>query len=219
MLTALLLSLALGGCQTAAQKLEDDRARAIAFLTEITFGDNSDVVDQKTLPGRRIARWAKAPTISIEGKPSDIQREAVAESARKLSGATRFDIRVVDRDGDIRIDFSDKQDFVTRRTSIVGCYSFPIHRSGRIRSAEIKIGRRYGPDSVICLDHELMHAFGFFGHSTRLRSVMSSVHTDQRFTEWDLLALRIIYNPGIYNNATWEDIELLARILIDEALQ
>ena len=215
LLPAVLGVLLLAGCKTT----EQNRDRVAAFFTEIAYGDNSALLADNALKTGRITRWEKAPTVSVSGSPTDEQRRTVEEAVARFAEATGLDIRQVGSGGDIRIDFSEVRDFVIRRNIRADCYAHTNRPSGRLDSVDIKIGARYAEDGGSCIDHELMHAFGFFGHSYRLRSVMSTIHSEDYLTPWDILALRIAYHDGFSNGATWNEVEPVARRLINEVVQ
>ena len=204
---------------SACQTTEQTRDRVTAFFTEVTFGDNTSLVSEQQLNTRRVRRWQTAPTVAIQGAPSESQRQAVAESVTRISSATGLNVTLTDGSGDIIINFTDEREFVIRKNVAAGCYAHTRRRGDRIRSVEIKIGKRCDPETVWCLDHELMHAFGFFGHSHRLRSVMSASHHEVRLTDWDLMALRILYDPGVTEGDKWADIRPIALKYINREIE
>lgn len=215
LLPAALGLLLLAGCKTT----EQNRDRVTAFFTEIAYGDNSALLDDSALKTGKLTRWEKAPTVSLKGAPTDGQRRQVDAAITRFAGATGLDVRLVESSGDIRIDFSDEREFVIRRNIRADCYAHTKRPSGRLEAVEISIGTRNVANGKSCLDHELMHAFGFFGHSHRLRSVMSAAHGEDSLTEWDILALRIAYHPAVVNGATWNETRPVAQQLIIEAVQ
>ena len=204
---------------SACQTTEQTRDRVTVFFTEVTFGDNTSLVSEQQLNTRRVRRWQTAPTVAIQGAPSESQRQAVAESVTRISSATGLNVTLTDGSGDIIINFTDEREFVIRKNVAAGCYAHTRRRGDRIRSVEIKIGKRSDPETVWCLDHELMHAFGFFGHSHRLRSVMSASHHEVRLTDWDLMALRILYDPGVTEGDKWADIRPIALKYINREIE
>ncbi|MEQ8711325.1 MAG: DUF2927 domain-containing protein [Rhodospirillales bacterium] len=206
---------ALSACQTT----EQTRDRVTAFFTEVTFGDNSPLVTEQQLNTGRVRRWQTVPTVAIQGAPSEMQRQAVAESVARFASATGLDVRLTDGAGDIIINFSDEREFVIRRNVAAGCYAHTKRRGNRIRAVEIEVGKRSDPESVWCVDHELMHAFGFFGHSHRLRSIMSASHHEERLTEWDMMALRILYDPGVKEGDRWADVRPIALKYINREIE
>lgn len=204
---------------SACQTTEQTRDRVTVFFTEVTFGDNTSLVSEQQLNTRRVRRWQTAPAVAIQGAPSESQRQAVAESVTRISSATGLNVTLTDGSGDIIINFTDEREFVIRKNVAAGCYAHTRRRGDRIRSVEIKIGKRSDPETVWCLDHELMHAFGFFGHSHRLRSVMSASHHEVRLTDWDLMALRILYDPGVTEGDKWADIRPIALKYINREIE
>lgn len=205
----------LTGCKTTEQY----RDRVTAFFTEVTFGDNAALLEAGALKTGRLTRWEKAPTVSVSGSPGDDQRRHVADAVARFSEATGLDVRLVDSGGDIRIEFTRERRFVIRQNVRADCYAHAKRPAGKLDRVDIKIGVRDPDDDGSCIDHELMHAFGFFGHSHRLRSVMSASHGEDILTEWDILALRIVYHPDLSNGATWAETEPVARQLINEVVQ
>tara|TARA_R100000789_G_scaffold82917_1_gene78374 strand:+ start:188 stop:817 length:630 start_codon:yes stop_codon:yes gene_type:complete len=204
---------------SACQTTEQTRDRVTVFFTEVTFGDNTSLVSEQQLNTRRVRRWQTAPAVAIQGAPSESQRQAVAESVTRISSATGLNVTLTDGSGDIIINFTDEREFVIRKNVAAGCYAHTRRHGDRIRSVEIKIGKRSDPETVWCLDHELMHAFGFFGHSHRLRSVMSASHHEVRLTDWDLMALRILYDPGVTEGDKWADIRPIALKYINREIE
>ena len=205
----------ISGCQTTSQ-VEN---RVISFFTEMTYGDNSALLEEGELERGRLSRWETAPTFRLEGAPTANQRQEVMRSFAILSEATGFEILESTTGADITIEFTEERTFTIRRNVPAGCYTHTKQRGNVLRSVDIRINKLDDPDSVWCLDHELMHAFGFFGHSHRLRSVMSAAHHENRFTQWDLMALRILYHPDVRNGASWKDIKPLATDMIRETLK
>ena len=63
-----------------------------------------------------------------------------------------------------------------------------------------------------------MHALGFRFHSGRLRSVLSPVHGERRFTEWDRLAIRALFDSRLRPGMPREEALPLLREILAELL-
>ena len=66
---------------------------------------------------------------------------------------------------------------------------------GRLKKAGVYLpGLR--PETIEdCLEHEILHVFGFWGHTQKIRSTMSAFISEDKMTKWDEIILRTLYSP------------------------
>ncbi len=220
LIATITLSAAVGGCQSN-QHVED---RLVLAFEEAMFntGRISDA------PGRAdraavIARFSSPVSVSVtEGATSDnlsLVRRTLADFAA-ATGVTIAWRDPGDRDAALLIRFTDDNSFVFNGNEHGVCYAtVGVDDDGIIRRSIVHVSRK--AENVWrdeCLVHELMHAFGWRGHTHRIRSANSYMHGELALTRWDRLLMRTLYDPRLPAGTPKDDAIPRARAILREHL-
>jgi hypothetical protein len=167
-----------------------------------------------------IWRWDRPILHRVEGVRSpaqeDLARGALAEFAR-LSG-----VSVADAAGgeapNFRLVFDGREFFTLANGQLSTCVAtFRGRRDGEA-SIAVTISTAKPQTAERCMRHELMHAFGFLGHSHRVRSVLSYLHGETALTRWDKVLLASLYDTSIHAGMRREDVSPLLHAIIAKNL-
>ena len=208
-----LLLLALSACQSSPERND----RVYRFVDEIGFGGPLDALGGEE---SKLVRWKEPIRLSISGTRAEELAPRVEERLDRLATAAGMDwYRVDDVAGaNLTVEFLASRDFLTNR-EYVPCYVRLRWDDYRIKAAEVQISVAE-PDKIDrCIAHELMHAFGFRYHSGILRSILSPAHDEQDLTEWDLVAIGILYDQRVTSGIERQEAAPLLRALVAERLE
>lgn len=216
LITAVSLVMAIGGCQSN-QQVED---RLVLAFGEAMF--NTGRISDTAEEGARAAvtaRFSSPVRVGVfEGATADNQeftRRTLEEFA--IVTGVKIDWRPPeDRDADLVILFTDEKEFVVNGNQRGICYA-SVHADdkGVIRFAAVHVS--WKSENVWrneCLVHELLHAFGWRGHTHRIRSANSYMHDEHELTRWDRLLLRTLYDPRLPPGTPKEDAIPKARVIL-----
>ncbi len=221
----ILLSVILGilSACTPNQEIED---RLVLSLGEALYPRKVDghVVANEGAGPDALVKWVKSPRISFfEGDNPDnraVARKIFAEFA-ELTGVDIVWLKPNDKSANIRLHFSDKPHFVINQNEFTTCYAgFGSSKAGAIEKGRIYIGRDLEKNAPRdCATHEFLHAFGWRGHTHRLRSAISYMHGESELTRWDRLMLRTHYDKRMKPGISKADALPLARVIFRELLE
>lgn len=218
--TAIFLVAAISGCQSN-QQVED---RLVLAFEEAMFdtGRISHSADP-TNEALMIARFASPVSVSvIEGATPDNQAlvRRTLEDFAAVTGVTIAWRQPGDRGADLVILFTDAEAFIVNGNERSACYArISVGDDGIIRSSEVHVSRKaenLWRDE--CLVHELIHAFGWRGHTHRIRSANSYMHGEFALTRWDRLLMRTLYDPRLPPGMPKDDAIPKARVILREHL-
>lgn len=184
----LLIAVLLGACQTA--QVRDDRF--VRFFDELTFGSGADGA-----AGKRpvVRRWEGSLAWSAQG--SDGFTAIVAD---RMTGIGRVAGRGIERlpgPGAIEITQDPIGTAYPVQDNLTTCYVRVVYAGDEIIRARIRIAEEAPERIVRCIDHEMMHSLGFLSHSAAIASVMSPLHTQERFSRWDIMAIRALMSERL----------------------
>ncbi len=205
--------LLLVSCQAAELR----RERLYRFVDEISFGGPLDPVARRE---PRLARWGEPLKVAfLEGETPEHIALVEAQLAT-FTGLTGVPVNYVDgeEDANVTVAFKADPDFLANR-EYVPCYVGLRSNSTDLRRATIEISVADPERIERCIAHELMRTFGFRYHSGVVRSILSPAHDQETFSEWDELALRILYHPSVEAGLTREQAAPVFRRLIAELLE
>lgn len=154
-----------------------------------------------------VRKWGWPVTIRLHGNISDDVRDDLASAVDELRTLTGHEIVVegdgVKRVGTIDIYVSPYEEIADRMPTPGGvCNTHSRGARGALFFARIDISDGY----TDCLRHELMHAMGFANHWKRpagdmsmpsVLAMRSAPHRVWDYSDWDKLALQILYHPDI----------------------
>ncbi len=203
----------LAACQASEQRKE----RIYRFVDEISFGGPLDPVTRRD---RRLARWDEPLRVAfLEGETPE-RITLVQEHLEVFTRLTGVAVAYLDQgqDANVTVSFKADPDFLANR-EYVPCY-VGLRSTGReLKQADIEISVADPERVQRCVAHELMHSFGFRYHSGVVRSILSPAHDQETFSEWDELAVRILYHPSVEAGMTRAQAAPVFRRLIAELLE
>ncbi len=217
-----LASCALGACESGRQVEE----RLVAAFGETMFdAGTAPHGPRDARPDRDfLARWSSPVEVAIiEGDTAAnraLAQRSVAEMAT-LSGVQMVWLDAGNDDAELTIHFSADREFVINGNELARCYSrIATGRDGTIVAAEVHIAQAApGEWRVDCLTHELLHAFGWRGHTHRIRSAISYAHGEAEMTEWDRLMMRALYDPRLQPGIARDDALPVVRDILHGLLE
>ena len=212
-LTSLLLLLGLAGCQTTAYRSD----RLYRFFDEIVYGGPLDAMLDRD---RNLTRWEEPLRVFIIEDETPERRAVIVGHLATFQRVTGLSAGMVEdhADANITVAFKPNKDFLAN-SEYVPCFVRTRWRGGRMASATIQISVAE-PDMIdACIAHELMHTFGFGNHSGVVSSTLSPLHSIDTLSEWDELALRILYHPSVEVGMTRQEAGPVVRRLIPELME
>ncbi len=208
-------------CQSP-QLVED---RLVAAFGETMFGDRG-LAHDRTEPSDkelRLSKWHASVAISVMEGATPENTEVVKKTLETFGELTGLDIVHAtpgDSSAQLRIYFSDKKDFVINNNQRAACYAHSRSgRDSRLEMAEVHVARIDDNSwRTECLVHELLHAFGWRGHTHRVRSAISYMHGETELTRWDTYLMQTLYDPRLEAGISREDAMPRVRLIIHELL-
>ena len=188
----LLAIVLLAGCRSP----EVPEERLVRFVDELVFGGPFDAHHEQD---KRVTRWSGTMRVAITGPGAEDHREPLAGHVASMAALSGLDARMVaagDDDANVVVELVEKLDFQINR-EYADCYAHLHGQENRIDGATVYIGMAKAEGFQDCVVHELMHVFGFRYHSGILRSALSPAHGEDELTEWDELALRVLFDPRL----------------------
>jgi hypothetical protein len=164
--------------------------------------------DEMILRGQgRVAKWPErtAPlTFKVAADFGEREAAALASAIAAIETHTKLRFR---RDQTavrpaILIEMSDDLGTPFAGAHNVGWTRSSFERvSGEVTGAHIRILRDWSRGDARRIDrtmpHEMLHAVGFHGHAQSFESVMSMRGTGYGLTKWDILFLKVLYDPRL----------------------
>lgn len=211
----------LAACQTT-QRVED---RLVLAFGEAMFngGEVHDGAAPAGSPHDLLARWPSPVSVSVVEGDTAANVALAKEAVGILAALSALDVEwspARDRSAALRIHFASRDGFVINRSEKAVCYTrTAVAPAGRILQADVYVSRM--PDggwNTECLTHELLHAFGWRGHTHRLRSANSYAHGESELTRWDRIMMRTLYDPRLEPGISKAAALPVARVIIREHL-
>ena len=210
---SVLLLLVLAACQTTAYRSD----RIYRFIDELAFGGP---LDAALKPDTDLTRWEEPLRLFITEAETPERRAEIDGVLAKFQRLTGLSAEIVGQEAsaNITVAFKPNKDFLAN-SEYVPCYVRARWGRGRLDSALIEISVA-DPEKVNgCIAHELMHTFGFGYHSGVVSSILSPIHRLETLSEWDELALRILYHPSVEVGMTRQEARPVFRRLISEFME
>lgn len=178
-------------------------AQASDWQNRVSLQDAAKAFDDAALrintsPAAELARWTSPIFLAIVDKSgmSDHASEAEA-SVRAIAAVARVSVT--------RVSPTDPRANFVLRASDTGYDGKPPCRSsvdwtgaGSMTRIEIRVNLVNPGRITRCINHEVMHGFGFRGHPHGSFSVLSYKHANQaQLTDVDLVMLEALYDPRL----------------------
>lgn len=188
LLFAALLAALLGACQTA--EVRDDRF--VRFFDELAFGSGADgAADKRPV----IRRWEGPLVWSVTG--SEAFQETVAARVALIAAIAGREAQRVPENGPIQITQDPAGTTYPVQDNLAACFARVLYAGDQIVRTRIRIAEDAPGRIVRCTDHEMMHGLGFPSHSAAIASVMSPLHTQDRLSRWDIMAIRALMSERL----------------------
>jgi hypothetical protein len=220
-----ILMLFLGVTLAACQSPELVEDRLVSAFGETMFGNRGQIYD-RTATGendQHLEKWHSSVEISVIEGATEENIAIVQESLNQFAELTALEINLMEpknESAQLKIFFSNERDFVINDNERAACFAHTrSDRENRLEMAEVHISRiddgRWHTD---CLDHELLHAFGWRGHTHRVRSAISYMHGENELTRWDVYLMRTLYDPRLESGISEADAMPKVREILHELL-
>ena len=180
----------------ACQSTDAQNNRVVRFVDEITFGGAFDA----HLPqDDTVTRWSGDIRVQVSGLNTDELDSLVLRRLQVFTQVVGLSAERVDKVGkpNLIVTFVSDLNFVVNRERVPCYVRISNRRNFEIVRAAIYISVVERDIIEHCIDHELMHVFGFRYHSGILRSTLSPFHEPEEFTAWDEIALSVLFDPRI----------------------
>lgn len=202
------LAPALVGCQQSWVKASE--GRTIRFFRDLTYGEDFS----RKITYDRLRKWTAPLKVGIFGS-TPAERKETETQLQSVSELTGLSSKIVDNRLDANLAFF----FLPNRSSRnqgepISCYAHVDASNGTVSSVRITIGTLNPDRTVRCVSRTLMHAMGFPKPSGVLPSVTSPLHREDRFTEWDRFALKVLYDNRLRHGMTEKEASPIYREII-----
>ena len=197
----------------ACQPTEGRQERLVSFVDELMFGSPFDAHAPQD---KAVLRWERPLCVAMLGSSDEDLDERVADLVDRMAEAAGRDAEIFesgDCTANVVVHLTEDDDYLVNR-EYANCYMTFEADGHRMARASIFIGRNRPELFDRCLAHEFMHAFGFRYHSGIVRSVLSPAHQVDAPSAWDLLALRVLYDPRLRPALARQDALPIIRAII-----
>jgi Protein of unknown function (DUF2927) len=195
-----LLALAVAACAPAPPPgLPPDRLAR--FFDELVYGNPAEPEGVS----RTLVRWTEPQLIyAVGGARTAGDDERIAGTLRRFAGLTGLSIAPGDgREARLTIEFATGP-LAPVHDELARCYTRIVFTESGIQEAHVVVNTETPGTLAACLDHELMHAFGFPHHSPIMPSVMSPFRRADTLSAADQAALAALYDPRLKAGMTRE---------------
>jgi len=175
--------------------------RLARFFNELVYGNAAE--PDGTSP--TLVRWAEPRlvySVSGERNPGDDRR--IADAMQRFGRLTGITLASGSSDAaEIGVEFN-RGALIPVHDELARCFTRILYTPAGLRHAQIVVNTQTPGTLEACLDHELMHAFGFPHHSVVVASVMSPFRRTDSLTVADQAALAALYDPRLQIGMTHE---------------
>src|SRR5215472_18037127 len=175
--------------------------RLARFFDELVYGNPAE--PEGVSP--TLVRWTQPQLVySVGGARASGDDERIAGAFARFSRLTGISIaRGETKDAQITIDFQTGP-MSPVHDELARCYTRIVYNEGGLQHAYVVVNTETPGTLAACLDHELMHAFGFPHHSPIMPSVMSPFRRVDTLTAADQAVLAALYDPRLRTGMTRE---------------
>jgi hypothetical protein len=208
-------AIALCGCAAAPGEMQPDRLTR--FFDELAYGN--PVAPEGVTKG--LVRWNQTSLVyAIEGDRSPADDQRIVLTMRRFQALTGIALTRSEsvKSAQITIAFA-KGPLPSVHDELAACYTHSIYNGNGLKLSQVFVGTERPGTLGACLDHELMHAFGFGHHSVVAPSVMSPFRSHDTLTPVDEAALRTLYDQRLQIGMTRDQSDrLVARIFTEHVV-
>jgi len=221
-----ILMLFLGASLAACQSPDMVEERLVLAFGETMFANPGPRYD-RTATGEndsRLAKWQAAVEISVAEGATEENIALVEETLKQFAELTDLEIKLTEpknESAQLKVYFSGKKEFLINHNERAACFAHSrSDRENRLETAEVHISLiDDGEWHTGCLVHELLHAFGWRGHTHRVRSAISYMHGESELTRWDAVLMRTLYDPRLEPGISRADAMPRVRAIIHELVK
>ena len=195
-----LVALGIAGC--AAEPLTGLPADRLArFFDELVYGNPAE--PEGVSP--TLLRWTDRQLVyAVSGARERGDDERIAGALARFSRLTGLTIAPGQaKDAQITIDFQTGP-MAPIHDELARCYTRIVYDDAGLQEAHVVVNTETPGTLAACLDHELMHAFGFPHHSPIMPSVMSPFRRADTLSAADQAVLAALYDPRLRIGMTRE---------------
>jgi len=175
--------------------------RLARFFDELVYGNSAEPEGVS----RTLLRWTEPRLVyAVGGERSAGDDQRITEALGRFSGLTGLSIAPGDaKDAQLTIDF-ESGPMAPVHDELARCYTRIVYTEAALQQAHVVVNTETPGTLAACLDHELMHAFGFPHHSPIMPSVMSPFRRVDTLSAADQAALAALYDPRLKAGMTRE---------------
>ncbi len=211
-MAALTAALALWGCQGPVGGTMTKVFAEAAF----DAGPGHDLYSMPNLRRDELWKWDRPIALRLAGNFPAEHEEMVHAELRRFGTLTS--VQIGDAGGG-RANFTVAL-FNTEAVRIgnkwVPCATSFADSDGTTVNVRVLLAKAAPAKVRRCLRHELMHAFGFLGHSHRVRSILSYVHGEEDLTRWDEVLLKSLYDSRLTTGMPRSEVMAVLDEVIEE---
>lgn len=202
------------GCQTSEQVQQ----RLVLAFDDATFHVAPDRQGESTIQhNEKLSRWEQDIfyEVKVASQIKDIDQSFVHEAMAKFDELIPINIKHMATPSSkvnfiIRIE--NKEQFLVNGNQIGGCYAhLDDDGDGQMTEAIIALPGKKPDKAKSCLDHEIMHAIGFTGHTHRIRATLSYMHGEDYITKWDKYLITTLYERDLSAGMARDDVLPIVR--------
>lgn len=211
-MAALSAALALWGCQGSVGGTMTKAFAEAAF----DAGPSHNLYSTPNLRRDELWKWNRPIALRLAGNFSAEHEEMVHAELRRFGALTS--VQIVDAGGG-RANFTVAlfdTEAVRSGNRWFPCATTFADSDGTTVSVRVLLAKKAPVAIRQCLRHELMHAFGFLGHSHRVRSILSYVHGEEDLTRWDEVLLKSLYDPRLTTGMPRSEVMAILDEVIEE---
>ena len=198
-----LLASGLVACSEQAFSKRNDRL--LRFMDELYFGSPYDRHHQQS---KELTRWTGPMYVAVIGENIDRHMATIERFLKQLADLTELKITIVDPE-DERSNVTlnlEREELFSINEEYAICYISLDDNVPEITEGSIHISAYDLENFDSCLAHEFLHQIGIAFHSALVRSVMSPAHWADGMTDWDILAVEILFDSRLSPGQTREDV-------------
>ena len=147
--------------------------------------------------------------VKVEGTPAQGIQDKIDLAMRRIGKVASRPVTRIQDSGQANIVFTlnaTDQDYFINGAERASCYANideifkpgnDSEENGRLKKAGIYLPGLRPEAMENCLEHEILHVFGFWGHTQKIRSTMSAFISEDKMTKWDEIILRTLYSPAL----------------------